>query len=61
MSQRRTASEVWDILAVEAGADEIEAAVAMTDAQVDAYLSAHGFDEAALDAKADALLEPERK
>jgi hypothetical protein len=29
----------------------------MTDAQVDEYLSAHGFDEADLDAKADALLD----
>jgi hypothetical protein len=57
VSKRRTASEVWDILAVEAGQDEIEAAVAMTDAQVDEYLSAHGFDEAELDAKADALLD----
>jgi hypothetical protein len=57
VSKRRTASEVWDILAVEAGEDEIEAAATMTDAQVDEYLSAHGFDPAELDAKADALLD----
>jgi hypothetical protein len=57
VSKRRTASEVWDILAVEAGQDEIDAAVAMTDAQVDEYLAANGFDVAELDAKADALLD----
>jgi hypothetical protein len=57
VSKRRTASEVWDILAVEAGQDEIEAAAAMTDAQVDEYLSANGFDGAELDAKADAFLD----
>jgi hypothetical protein len=56
MSKRRKASEVWDRLAMEAGEDEIEAAAAMTDAQVDEYLAASGLDTPAVRSQADAFL-----
>jgi hypothetical protein len=56
MSKRRKASEVWDRLVMEAGEEEIAAAAAMTDAQVDEYLAANGLDTPAVRAQADAFL-----
>jgi hypothetical protein len=56
MRRPRKASEVWDRLAMEAGQDEIDAAAAMTDAQVDEYLAANGLDTPAVRSQVDAFL-----
>lgn len=54
---RPTAAQVWRRLVDEAGEDEIEAVLSLSQEQVDAELAGAGFDLGAERAKADAFLE----
>ena len=51
-----TPEELWEEVIQEAGEAEIEAACAESDAEVEAYLTANGFDVAAERAKGEAFL-----
>ncbi len=57
MNTPPTTQELWEELVLEAGEDEIEAAAAVTVADAEAYLTAHGFDVAAERAKGEAFLD----
>src|SRR5271165_1011758 len=52
-----TARQVWRQLLDEAGEDEIQAVLSMTDEQVEAELAGHGFDVAKERAKGDKFLQ----
>ena len=55
--KRRTPAEIWEKLVEEAGEKEIEAACALSEEEVEAYLRANGFDVEAEKAKAEAFLD----
>lgn len=57
MKRPRTASEVWDELAEEAGEDAVERAASVSVGHAERELREAGFDVAAERAKADALMD----